>query len=55
VRTAECGLTLGQLDATLRGSAAAERFLAGDVAAELANRGVQAIEHRQSRPAPVRP
>jgi len=49
------GLTLGQLDATLRGSAAAERFLAGDVAAELASRGVRAIEHRQSRPAPVRP
>ena len=48
------GLTLGQLDATLRGSAAAERFLAGDVEAELANRKVAAIAHRPSGPAESR-
>jgi dienelactone hydrolase len=35
------GLTLAHLDATLRGLDAAERFLAGDVRAELARRGVE--------------
>ncbi len=40
------GLTLAHLDATLRQSDAAERFLAGDVEAELAARGVEAIAHR---------
>ncbi len=40
------GLTLAHLDATLRGSAAAERFLAGDVEAELAARGVEATVER---------
>ncbi len=37
------GLTLAHLDATLRRSAAAQRFLAGDVGAELAGRGVEAF------------
>jgi dienelactone hydrolase len=40
------GLTLSHLDASLRGLAAAERFLAGDVEAELAARGVEAIAYR---------
>lgn len=40
------GLTLAHLDATLRGSTAAARFLAGDLEAELAARGVEAITHR---------
>jgi dienelactone hydrolase len=40
------GLTLGHLDATLRRLDAAERFLTGDVEAELATRGVEAIAHR---------
>jgi dienelactone hydrolase len=39
------GLTLAHLDATLRESGAAERFLAGDVVAELARRGVDALAH----------
>jgi dienelactone hydrolase len=39
-------LTLGHLDATLRRLDAAERFLTGDVEAELATRGVEAIAHR---------
>jgi dienelactone hydrolase len=42
------GLTLSHLDATLRRLDAAERFLAGDVEAELAARGVEAISHRPS-------
>ncbi len=37
------GLTLAHLDAALRQSAAAERFLAGDVVAGLAARGVAAL------------
>jgi dienelactone hydrolase len=40
------GLTLAHLDATLRQIGAAERFLEGDVEAELAARGVEAIAHR---------
>jgi hypothetical protein len=40
------GLTLGHLDASLRGSAAAARFLAGDVETALARRGVAALVHR---------
>jgi dienelactone hydrolase len=40
------GLTLGHLDATLQRLAPAEKFLAGDVEAELAARGVEAIAHR---------
>jgi dienelactone hydrolase len=39
------GLTLAHLDATLRESAAAQRFLAGDVVAHLARRGVTALAH----------
>ena len=39
-------LTLAHLDATLRASDAAERFLHGDVEAELAARGVEGFEHR---------
>jgi dienelactone hydrolase len=39
------GLTLAHLDATLRQSEAADRFLAGDVVAELAARGVEATAH----------
>jgi hypothetical protein len=37
------GLTLAHLDAYLKQQPAARRFLAGDVAAELAARGVEAI------------
>jgi predicted dienelactone hydrolase len=40
------GLALAHLDATLRESAAAARFLAGDLEAELAARGIEAITHR---------
>jgi dienelactone hydrolase len=40
------GLTLAHLDASLRWLNTAERFLAGDVEAELAARGVEAIAHR---------
>jgi hypothetical protein len=40
------GLTLGHLDANLRRLDAAERFLAGDVEAELTAHGVQAIARR---------
>jgi len=40
------GLTLAHLDATLRQSDAAQRFLAGDVEAELAKHGIEAIAHR---------
>ena len=40
------GLTLGHLDATLRGLGAAEEFLISDVTAELAARGVEAVAHR---------
>jgi dienelactone hydrolase len=43
------GLTLAHMDATLGGLAAAERFLAGDVEAELAARGVEAFAHPPSR------
>lgn len=39
------GLTLAHLDATLRASDAAERFLSGDVGAELAARGVEGMAH----------
>ena len=39
------GLTLAHLDATLRGLDAARGFLDGDVEAELAKRGVEAIAH----------
>jgi dienelactone hydrolase len=39
------GLTLAHLDATLRASDAAERFLSGDVEAELTARGVEAFVH----------
>lgn len=39
------GLTLAHLDATLRADAAAARFLAGDLAAELAARGIEATAH----------
>lgn len=38
------GLTLSHLDAALRGSAAAEQFFCSDVQAELAARGVDAVE-----------
>jgi predicted dienelactone hydrolase len=40
------GLTLAHLDATLRADPAAGRFLAGDLEAELAARGVDAVLHR---------
>jgi len=40
------GLALAHRDATLRRSAATARFLAGDLEAELAARGVEAITHR---------
>jgi hypothetical protein len=40
------GLTLSHLDATLRGSDPATRFLAGDVGAELAARGIEALAYR---------
>lgn len=42
------GLTLAHLDATLRQLDAAQRFLAGDVEADLARRGVDAIAHQPS-------
>lgn len=41
-----CSLTLAHLDATLRGSEDAERFLSGDVERELAARGVEGFVHR---------
>jgi hypothetical protein len=41
-----CGLTLCHLDAVLRQQALAQQFLAGDVEAELAARGVDAIVYR---------
>jgi dienelactone hydrolase len=44
------GLTLAHLDATLRGSAAAGEFLAADVPAEFARRGIEALAHKP-RPA----
>ncbi|HYY42675.1 MAG TPA: dienelactone hydrolase family protein [Pyrinomonadaceae bacterium] len=40
------GLTLGQMDAVLREQTAAQRFLAGDIEAELAQRGVEVRQHR---------
>jgi hypothetical protein len=40
------GLALAHLDATLQRSAAAARFLAGDLEAELAAHGVEATMHR---------
>jgi dienelactone hydrolase len=43
------GLTLAHLDAILRQLDAAERFLAGDVEAELSARGVEAFAHPPSR------
>lgn len=39
------GLTLCQMDAVLRRQEEAQRFLAGDIQAELAERGVEAIVH----------
>ena len=36
------GLTLAHLDATLKSSAAAQRWLSGDLVAELAGRGIDA-------------
>ena len=44
------GLTLAHLDATLRQLNAAQRFLTGDVEAELSARGVEAIAHQPSIP-----
>lgn len=41
------GLTVAHLDAALRGSTAAERFLDGDVEAALAARGVEAFARRR--------
>ena len=40
------GLTLAHLDASLRHSEGAQRFLGGDVEAELAARGVEAVTHK---------
>jgi hypothetical protein len=40
------GLTLCHMDATLRQKEEAERFLAGDLAGELARRGVGIIVHK---------
>jgi dienelactone hydrolase len=40
------GLTLCHMDATLREGNAARRFLAGDIVAALAERGVEALVHR---------
>ena len=40
------GLTLCHLDATLKGAAEAQQFLAGDIEAELSARGVDVIVHR---------
>jgi predicted dienelactone hydrolase len=40
------GLTLGHLDAVLRRQGEARRFLAGDIEAELAERGVDVIAHK---------
>jgi len=40
------GLTLAHLDATLRADPAADRFLTGDVEAELAAHDIEAIAHR---------
>ena len=48
------GLTLAHLDAALRGSEAADRFLSGDVEAQLAARGVEAIGHPLNVAAPTR-
>jgi hypothetical protein len=39
------GLALAHLDAVLRSDASAAGFLAGDVVAELAARGVSVVEH----------
>jgi len=39
------GLTLSQVDAVLKGKEDAQRFLAGDIEAELAARGVEVIAH----------
>jgi hypothetical protein len=44
------GLTLAHMDANLKQNAAARRFLAGDVEAELAVRGVDAMLHQLRRP-----
>jgi predicted dienelactone hydrolase len=40
------GLTLAHIDATLKQQEEAQRFLAGDVEAELAERGVEVIVHK---------
>lgn len=40
------GLTLCHMDSALKGKAKAQRFLAGDIKAELARRGVEAIAHK---------
>jgi dienelactone hydrolase len=39
------GLTLGHFDAVLRGQSEAQRFMLGDIEAELARRGVAVIAH----------
>ena len=44
------GLTLAHLDATLHGSRVADQFLAGDIEAALARRGVEASAHRSGVP-----
>jgi hypothetical protein len=46
---ADIGLALAHLDATLRRHDAADRFLAGDLEAALAARGVEAIACRPAR------
>jgi len=42
------GLTLCHMDATLKRQDEAQRFLAGDIEAELAERGVDVIAHSRS-------
>ncbi len=43
------GLALAHLDATLKQTAEARRFLEGDIVGELAARSVEAVEHRHAR------
>jgi hypothetical protein len=47
------GLTLAHLDAALRQRPEARQFLAGDVVAELAARGIEATEYRGPSPHPT--
>jgi dienelactone hydrolase len=47
------GLTLCHMDSALRRQEDAQRFLAGDVEAELAERGVNAIVHKLDRGSPI--